>query len=486
MTRPRIYPRTPEPRLDLSRPRRIHVVGVGGPGMSALAIMLAERGHIVSGSEIRESDVLNTLRTVGVTVMMGQKADNIDNVEIVAYSTAIPDDNVELVTARAHGITVLHRGDVLGSLCINDSVIGVAGTHGKTTTSALLLLMLRGAGLDPSFVIGAEVRDVGRGAGNGTSDLMVVELDESDGTAEVVSAESLIVTNIDIDHLDYFETSLNIDDAFHDITRRASQVVVLCADDSGCMRLRDRFEQDRAQGQLLPPTIITYGNSPEAHVCISAFVETSVGTEFVVTVDGMSRRVTLPLRGMHNALNCTAAIAMARAYGVTFDDAVAVASQFGGVERRFEEHGVVRGAVLIDDYAHLPAEINAVVHAAAGHPQRTGKVIAVFQPNRFHRIAQMAHEYADCFQQADVVIVTDIYASGTTPIPGVTGQRVVEAITSSHPDAEVVWAPERDDVVTSVLQHLAPGDVCISMGCGDISQLPSQITYHFSWETGRH
>jgi UDP-N-acetylmuramate--alanine ligase len=179
MTRPRQYPREPQPRLDLSTPRRIHVVGVGGPGMSALAIILAERGHIVSGSEIRDSDVLDTLRSVGVTVFMGQRAENVRDAEIVTYSTAIADDNIELVTARARGITVLHRGDVLGSACMNDRVIGVAGTHGKTTTSALLLLMLRGGGQDPSYVVGAEVRDIGRGAGSGIDDVMVVELDES-------------------------------------------------------------------------------------------------------------------------------------------------------------------------------------------------------------------------------------------------------------------------------------------------------------------
>ena len=476
MTRPRQYPRESQPRLDLSIPRRIHVVGVGGPGMSALAIMLAERGHVVSGSEIRESDVLDTLRSVGVTVFMGQRAENVSEVEIVAYSTAIADDNIELVAARARGITVLHRGDVLGSLCINDRVIGVAGTHGKTTTSALLLLMLRGGKQDPSYVIGAEVRDLGRGAGNGTDNVMIVELDESDGTAEVVPTESIIVTNVDIDHLDYFGDLSNIDAAFADIVSRATYCAVLCVDDPGCVRLYDGIMGRAAAGQTTVPAFITYGQSLGAHVQVSAFVETSVGSEFVVTVEGLQYKVTVPLRGIHNALNCTAAIAMAHAYGVDVKTAISVAARFSGVERRFEEHGVVRGALLIDDYAHLPAEIDAVVRAASGHPQRQGKVIAVFQPNRFHRIAQMANEYADCFQHADVVIITDIYASGTAPIEGVTGQLVSDAITSSHPNAKVIWAPQRADVIAAVFENLAPGDVCISMGCGDIGNLPAEVT----------
>lgn len=475
MTRPRQYPREPQPRLDLSIPRRIHVVGVGGPGMSALAIMLAERGHMVSGSEIRESDVLDTLRTVGVSVFMGQRAENVSDVEIVTYSTAIADDNIELATSRARGITVLHRGDVLGSLCVNDRVIGVAGTHGKTTTSALLLLMLRGGGHDPSYVIGAEVRDIGRGAGNGTDAVMVVELDESDGTAEVVPKESVIITNIDNDHLDYFVSSSNIDAAFQDIARTATRCVVLCADDPGCVRLHDQIERDVAMGRVAPSTIITYGVSSRADIRVSAFVETPMGSEFVVTVAGLNHMVALPLRGIHNALNCAAAMAMAHEYGVDMNSAISVASRFGGVERRFEERGVVNGALLIDDYAHLPAEIEAVVRAASGHPQRMGKVIAVFQPNRFHRIAQMAHEYADCFQDADVVVITDIYASGTTPIPGVTGTLVVDAVTSSHPEANVIWAPQRADVISAVLENVLPGDVCISMGCGDIGNLPKEI-----------
>jgi len=475
MTRPRQYPREPQPRLDLSVPRRVHVVGVGGPGMSALAIMLAERGHHVSGSEIRASDVLDTLRSVGVMVVMGQRAENVSDVEIVTYSTAISDDNIELVTSRARGLTVLHRGDVLGSLCMDDRVIGVAGTHGKTTTSALLLLMLRGGGLDPSYVIGAEVRDIGRGAGNGTDAVTVVELDESDGTAEVVPVESVIVTNIDIDHLDYFVSSSNVDAAFHDIASRATRCVVLCADDPGCVRLHARIIAEKANGRSVSPTVITYGVLSAADVRVSAFTETSEGSECVVSVDGLDHIVTLPLRGMHNVLNCAAAIAMVHAYGVDVKDAISAAARFVGVERRFEERGVVRGALLIDDYAHLPAEIDAVIRAASGHPQRQGKVISVFQPNRFHRIAQMSHEYAHCFEHADVVIITEIYASGTTPIPGVTGKLVMDAITSSHPDANVIWAPERADVISAVLDNIVPGDVCISMGCGDIGNLPREL-----------
>jgi UDP-N-acetylmuramate--alanine ligase len=472
MVEPRHFPRSIEPRVDFSRPRRVHVIGVGGPGMSALAIALAESGHRVSGSDVRDSGVLHTLRDVGVDVKIGHHRNHVEDVEVVTYSTAIPHDNIEMMAAQSSGVTLLHRGDVLGSLVVNHRGVGVAGTHGKTTTSALLLSMLRGAGMDPSFVIGAEVRDVGRGAGIGTSDLFVVELDESDGTAEVVPVESIIVTNIDVDHLDYFGSADNLDVAFRQLMMGASSQCVVCIDDPRAARAAAYVKHNMSStGAVLR----TYGFHEDADVRVTDFVETSGGSEFTVTVDNDKQQVSLPLRGVHNALNCTAAIAMAHQYGVALDDAALSIQGFGGVERRFEERGVVGGALLIDDYAHLPAEIEAVIGAACAHPQRRGKVIAVFQPNRFHRIAQMAHEYAHCFQDAQVVVITDIYASGTKPIDGVTGQLVADAIVAAHPEAVVEWAPKRSDVIAAVLGHLKEGDVCISMGCGDIGQLPSEL-----------
>ena len=464
---PERAPRRPGPRVDLSQQRRIHVVGIGGPGMSALAIVLHEWGHAVSGSDVRQSRTTQTLSDMGIQVFIGHDSKNVHGAEIVTYSTAIPFDNVELTTAQKMGVTVLHRGDVLGSMCATRNSIGVAGTHGKTTTSALLMQMLYAGGEEVSYVIGAKVRETGTGAAAGSSNIMVVEMDESDGTAEVIPVESLIVTNIDVDHLDYFGTEENIRHVFSTIVSQVPGAVVMCADDKNCQAIIDQRRNQQS--------ITSYGFSDWADASITSFVNTATGIRFEFQYQNETHIVELPLRGRHNALNCLAAILMSFARGVSINQATLVAQTFAGVERRFDERAVVRDALMIDDYAHLPAEIEAALSAATGHPRRTGKLIAVFQPNRFHRIENMANDYADCFHEADIVVITDIYASGTTPIAGVTGERVVNAVLSAHPDAHVIWAPTRQQVITEVLSHLSPGDVCISMGCGDIGQLPDEI-----------
>lgn len=471
-------PRIAAPLLNLSSPRRIHVVGIGGPGMSSIAIILHKWGHRVTGSDVRQSSTTDALIELGIPVVFSHDRSHVDDAEIVTYSTAIPDDNVEVHVARQNGAIVLHRGDVLGSISAQRRGVGVVGTHGKTTTTSLLMVMLRASGNDVSYVIGAEVRDTGISADSGNSDLLVVEMDESDGTAEVVPVEGLVVLNVDIDHLDYFGTEQAIVNTFAEMIARVPGPVVINGDDANSMLALNAIRRDVPQGDNR--RIITFGHSENVDVRIMNFNETEQGSVFDIVINGETTNVSLPLRGAHNAMNCAASLAMAVTYGASIDRAAKAAATFQGVDRRFEEHGYVRNALLIDDYAHLPAEIEAVVHAAVTHPHRSGKVIAVFQPNRFHRVAQMADDYAHCFSQADVVVITDIYASGTQPIEGVTGKLIADAIVKQHPDANVVWAPSRSDVLDAVLAHLSAGDVCISMGCGDIGNLPEEIMQRVS------
>jgi len=459
--------RVPEPRIDLSQPRRIHVVGVGGPGMSALAIVLHQWGHEVSGSDVVESRTVENLRDMGIAIQIGHSKSNVLGAEIVTYSTAIPADNIEIQHARVLGATVLHRGDVLGSMCATRRSIGVVGTHGKTTTSAVLMHIFKSSGEDVSYVIGAEVRNTGTGASAGASDLLIVEMDESDGTAEVIPVEGLVVTNIDVDHLDYFGSEDAIRDTFAQIVLNATGPIVVCMDDGNCREVLSRVSGEKE--------VVTYGFSPESNICITSFTDTPDGLMFQIQHKDSTHDVEVPLRGRHNALNCAAALTMALMYGYSLEDSLQTLRSFQGVDRRFEERTEVRGALLIDDYAHLPAEIMAVLTTARNHPRRTGKLIAVFQPNRFHRVAQMADDFADCFTEADLVVITDVYASGTQRIDGVTGERIVRAVRKAHPDSTVVWAPTRHDVITSVLDNLSTGDVCLSMGCGDIGNLPDEI-----------
>lgn len=459
--------REPEPLVDLSTRRRCHVIGVGGPGMSAIAKLLVAMGHVVSGSDIHESAVTAELESLGVDVTIGHDASLVRDVDVVTYSTAIPRSNIELMEAGRCGVVVRHRSGMLASLCASFTSVGVAGTHGKTTTTALLTLMLEKAGHDPSSIVGAGLPGHGVGARAGRGGLLVLEADESDGTLDVLTFDTLVVTNIDVDHLDYFGSFDNVRRCFADAVGRTRGTVVMNADDPASAAVIDEFP---GMGRLM-----TFGTAMGADVRIVDERAVDGGTTMTVDIDGNRMTFTTSLRGHHNAMNCAAALAAAGSLGVNMSEAIAAAESFGGVERRFTDRGEYNGAMLVDDYAHLPAEIAAALSAARTLPNLDGLLIAVFQPNRFHRIAAMADSYADCFVDADVVVITDVYASGTEPIEGVTGMLVVDAVRMAHPGARVVWAQSRDDLVTAVRDVISTGDVCVSMGCGDIETFPDDL-----------
>ncbi len=452
--------------VDLSSSRRVHVVGVGGPGMAPLAIVLAGLGHRVSGSDMRESATLTTVRDVGVAVTVGHHVDLVDDVDLVVYSTAIPHTNVELMRARELNIAVHHRSGILAGLCQAIPTIGVAGTHGKSTTSALITHMLAFCGRDPMAIVGAEVPGLHAGARVGSADLCVLEADESDGTLETLPLAHIIVTNVDVDHLDHFGTFAQLQDSMTDVISRVAGIVVMNADDATSCTIARR---------LHGTSVRTFGYSSDADVRLHEVVSTQQGLSLKIEIKGQILSCAVPLRGVHNALNVAAALAMLDGLDVNPVDAIDALGSFGGVVRRFTERGHLHGALLVDDYAHLPAEIEAALQAMRSHPEVTGRVVAVFQPNRYHRIAEMYESYADCFAHADRTVITDIYASGTTPIPGVTGKLVWQAIRDAHPESDVVWAPTRGDVVQSVAEYLQPGDGCISMGCGDIETFPDDV-----------
>jgi UDP-N-acetylmuramate--alanine ligase len=327
--------------------------------------------------------------------------------------------------------------------------------------------MLEAGGVDPSVIVGAEIPGYGVGARAGGSDVLVLEADESDGTVDVLPLHSVIITNVDVDHLDYFGTFENVQKCFIDVAARATGYVVVNADDAGSEIVVSSLANHQ--------TLKTFGTSADATVRVSRVESTTRGLAIRFVIDGDELSCDLPLRGVHNAMNCAAALAMATSFGVEPRVACAAVENFSGVARRFTERGEFGGALLVDDYAHLPAEIEAAIAAVRTHPSLAGRVVAVFQPNRFHRIAAMAETYSDCFHGADHVIITDVYASGTERIEGVTGEMVSRAIHSAHPELSVVYASTRQDIVNELRGLLQRGDICVSMGCGDIETLPDDL-----------
>ncbi len=459
----------PLPPLDLAIPHRLHVVGVGGPGMSAVAIALAEMGHRVSGSDLRDHPVLERVRAAHVDVHLGHDRALVHGVDAVTASTAIPDRNIELDEARRTGVRVLTRAGMLSSICAQADSIAVAGTHGKTTTTSMLMLVLAGAGLRPSFIVGGDVTDVGTGAQWTSGRWLVVEADESDGTHLELPLHGTILTNVEIDHLDHYGSYDGIIDSFDQYLAQVPGPKVVCGDDDVCVALAARHGA------------VTYGLSAACDVRAVDVVATAGAFTFTIEQRGSTGthervgEIALPLRGLHNVANATGVVAMALELGVAFDDIASALGRFGGVARRFDVRGSDGNATFVDDYAHLPTEIDAVLAAARASGDGWQRVIGVFQPNRYNRIAEMWHEYAHAFTNADVVVLTDIYPSGTVPIPGVTGKLIVNAVTEAHPELRVVWLPRRDDLVTFLSGEVRAGDVCISMGCGDIATLPGEV-----------
>jgi UDP-N-acetylmuramate--alanine ligase len=454
----------PDAVVDLSSPRRIHVVGVGGAAMNGIATVLATMGHAVSGSDLAESPVLDRLRGQGIAVSVGHDADHVPpGVELVAVSTAIPPTNPELLEARRRGVTVSSRAGVLGAIAAQRRSVAVAGTHGKTTTSSLLAAILERGGVRPSFIIGGEVLDFDGGARWDDGELFVTEADESDGTFLELPRRAAIVTSIEPDHLDHyggdFERLLA---AFKTFLADTSGPTVVCADDVYAAEL------GRAVGS------IGYGEATDADYRIEVHEGPGLGIDFSVHHDG-SRVATvhLPLSGGYNARNACGALAMATELGVPVDVSVAALEAFRGVARRFERRGEVGGVTFIDDYAHIPTEVAGAVRAAVDGGWR--RVVAAFQPHRYSRTEALWPSFADAFEGADLLAITDVYPAGEPPRPGVSGKLVVDAVLERHPWKRVAYLPTLDDLVGFLARELRPGDLCLTLGAGDLTTVPDAV-----------
>jgi len=462
----------PLEELDLSRPCGVHIVGIGGAGMSAIATVLARMGHRVSGSDLRGSAAFDRLAALGVITTVGHDAVNVpDDVDAVVISTAIPRTNVEVQAADARGIPVLRRADALRAIVAARTTVAVAGSHGKTTTSSMLALILRAAGRKPSFVIGGDVNEVGTNAlWEDDGDRLVVEADESDGTFLELAPHDVIVTSVLPDHLDHYGDFNALVEAFATFLAQAPGVRVVCADDDVVAALAARDGVSTAEGS---GPLVTYGYADDADYRIEGYEGARGGSRFDVVVRGESRgTIELPVPGRHNACNATGAAALALELGVGFADVQRALGGFGGVARRFQFRGERDGVTYVDDYAHLPSDVDAMIHAA--REGGWGRVVAVFQPHRYTRTEALWRDFADSFVGADTLVLTDVYAAGEQPRPGVSGRLVLQAVLDAHPEQHVVYLPHRADLVRYVPALARTGDVVLTLGAGDLTTAPDE------------
>lgn len=448
--------------VDLDGVRRIHIVGVGGSGMRAIASVLATMGHQVTGSDAADSVVLDRLRNEGVDAWVGHRPEAMAQTDLVAASTAVPASDPELSAARSHGVPVLTRAQLLAGLTRRKATLAVAGTHGKTTTSSLLAHILLTAGVDPSFIIGAELASTGSGARWGGGDWFVVEADESDSTFLELDRRQSIITNIEADHLAHHGTFEALVGAFDRFAEETPDGVVVCADDAEAAALAARCQAT------------TYGVVDNANYRILDVEATRSGTNFSVSIDGDTAVVVrLPMPGLHNVHNATAAFAVAHRIGIEPTVVASALSTFAGVARRFEHRGDANGITYIDDYAHLPTEVSAAIDAAMEGPW--DRVVCSFQPHRYTRTAELWQDFTDAFQRVDQLVLCGIYTAGEAPIDGVTGALLAQAVAKGHPDLALTYLETLDEVEDHLAQTLRPGDLCLTLGAGDLTTMADRL-----------
>ena len=438
----------------------VHVVGVGGAGMSGLARLLRGLGHDVTGSDLVDSPTAAALRAAGIVVHVGHGAENLGAADLVTCSPAVAPDNVEVLEAATRGIRVATRAEVLGALCALREVLAIAGTHGKTTTSSMLTLILATAGRSPSWLIGADVAGLGANARLTDGAELVVEADESYGTFARLAPALCAVTNVEADHLDHYGTVGALHDAFAALLGRSATTVVN-ADDPVANELGGRVGAYRV------------GSDSACELVVGDVRLDRAASRFVLHDDLGALEVRVGAPGPHNVQNAAIAAGVALVRGVARDAVVEALARFAGVPRRFEFRGEFHGATLVDDYAHLPGEVAAVVATARAGGWR--RVVAVFQPHRYTRTAALASSFAGAFDGVDVVVVTDVYAAGEPPLPGVTGRLVADAIAAAPAAPEVRYVKDRAELAAVVAPLLGEGDLLVTMGAGDLTTLPDEL-----------
>jgi UDP-N-acetylmuramate--alanine ligase len=451
----------------------IHLLGIGGIGMSALARLLLSKGVTVSGSDKSESEITRDLTKLGATVFIGHDSANVKSACAIAISTAIDPENPELSWARQHNIPIWHRSQLLGALANHKQVVAISGTHGKTTTTGMIAQTLIDCQVDPTVVIGGVFAKIGANAKAGAGEFFVAESDESDGTHAHLKSSIAVVTNVEGDHLENYPGGIEqIYETMARFANNASQFALLCHDDPGC----------RAIAPKLTTRVVWYGKNDLRGTPAYSYIS-GTGTSFTVLKDGKELgQITLSVPGEHNKANALAALAVALEIGLKFEPAAKSLSNFGGVNRRFQHMGEVNGIRVVDDYAHHPTEIEATLKAARQYlqgkkGQEKNRIVALFQPHQPGRLKDFWDAFCRAFSEADLLLVSDIYVARGKQIPGVSSEEFVSQVV--HKNAHYL-SGATDELAAKLVPYLQAGDLVITIGAGDVTNVGNQLLQNLS------
>jgi UDP-N-acetylmuramate--alanine ligase len=439
---------------------KVHFIGIGGSGMSGIARILIGMGHVVSGSDLRDSSNVAALRELGAKIYIGHDQSHLGNPDTVVVTSALWPTNPEYLLAKERGIPVIHRSQALAKLASSKRLIAVAGAHGKTTSTGMVITALMSMGQDPSFVNGGVINSVGQSSSSGTGELFVIEADESDGSFLLYDTAISLITNVDPDHLDHYGSIEAFHKVFADFANKSKELVVISSDDQGAKEV----------AKLITKPMITFGEARDATVRVQNIREDArVSFELVYKDEKSSAK--LILAGRHNALNAAGAVATLVSLGFDFQASLLEVAKFEGTERRFELHGQERGVSVYDDFAHHPTEVQAALNGARA-VVGSGKLITVFQPHLYSRTRLFAKEFAQVLAESDEVVLLDIYAAREDPEPGVTGELILNNFSDQ---SKIHYAPNWEEASAKAASLADSGDFIVTMGCGDVYRMVPQL-----------
>ena len=439
---------------------KVHFIGIGGSGMSGIARILIGMGHVVTGSDLRDSSNVAALRELGAKIYIGHDQSHLGNPDTVVVTSALWPTNPEYLLAKERGIPVIHRSQALAKLASSKRLIAVAGAHGKTTSTGMVITALMSMGQDPSFVNGGVINSVGQSSSSGTGELFVIEADESDGSFLLYDTAISLITNVDPDHLDHYGSIEAFHKVFADFANKSKELVVISSDDQGAKEV----------AKLITKPMITFGEAKDATVRVQNIKEDArVSFELVYKEEKSSAK--LILAGRHNALNAAGAVATLVSLGFDFQASVLEVAKFEGTERRFELHGQERGVSVYDDFAHHPTEVQAALNGARA-VVGSGKLITVFQPHLYSRTRLFAKEFAQVLAESDEVVLLDIYAAREDPEPGVTGELILNNFSDQ---SKIHYAPNWEEASAKAASLADSGDFIVTMGCGDVYRMVPQL-----------